>query len=216
MRKLLFPFAISLCGVTAIVGSGFSGWFFEDELINADLLKTQNVFVNVEDKASFGTFNITAPDYLILEEGESMYDLKDGISFYSTWPNENVSNYFELERNDELIITFNEATNIDFNYVLKLKIEIFGYKIGEQNILIFDDYYTGLMDEEGYINFEKFNGHFDANSNTLSINMNDYVQYASLDVKPITVQQFTALKNALDASEGQNYVVITASAERVN
>ncbi len=216
MRKLLFPFILSLCGVTSIVGSGFSGWFFEDELMNANLSKTQNVFVNVEDKASFGTFQITAPDYLILEEGESMYDLKDGISFYRTWPNENVANYFELERNDELIITFNESTNVDFNYVLKLKIEIFGYKIGERSILVFDDYYLGLKDEQNYINFEQFNGRYDSSTKTLSLNMNDYIQYASLDIKPITLEQFTALKNALEASEGQNYVVITASAERVN
>ena len=215
MKKVLIPLTLSLAGLTAITGSGYSGWFFEDELANAHLRESQNIFVRVEDKSSFGTFDIVAPDYLILEEGENMYDLKDGISFYRTWPNENVANYFELERNDELIITFNESPGVDYAYNLKLKIEIFGYKIGEQDILSFDDYYTGLMSDDLFINFEQFNGRYDDANKTLSLHMNDYVQFASLDVKPISLEQVSALKNALDASEGQNYVIITAMAERI-
>ncbi len=211
---------IGVGGVVVLVGTGLSSWIFIDSM-NDNVEASFNVNVDLKGLGNFGDFVLNAPDFIIFEEGNNPSSLNDGLNFYQKIYDENIMNidgYFGLSLLNQFSIQFIPSEEFSmYQYNLKIRFIINGFELDGSPIITTTSLYNSLIDENDpneAISFTSFGDEYDPNTMTLTINLPDYFQYASLDVKPHDLDSYKALVAALNTSI--NFVTIEAYVEVVS
>ena len=229
MKRKLLMGSIAFCGALAVVGSGFSSWYFENTIDN----QTGNVAVHVTDLVEgIGTLTNNDSDkslYVILDQGTyaNKSDVTKGISVTSVTGNVSDSNLGTAV--DSLSATYKiEATDATKLVAAGISSGTFTATIelseAAQAYLAFDTTYTSATPEaaagklsvtaskltyEYTVNYTASNSvdqtfTFDVSTTGY---VNKLIQFAT-GKKPTTKDDYTAMKTALD---GKDILTITYS-----
>ena len=208
---------IGIGGTITLVGAGLSSWFFIDGPSD-NIEASFNVNVDLKGLGNFGDFLIDAPNFIIFEEGNNPSSLSDGLNFYQKMYDENIidmDGYFGLSLLNQFSIQFLPSEEFaTYQYNLKIRFIINGFEIDGSPIITTTSLYNSLVDENDpneAISFTSFGDEYDPNTMTLTINLLDYFQYASMEVKPHDIDSYKALVASLNTSN--NFVTIEAYVE---
>lgn len=218
-KNKIYVGIIPLFTTFCFVGSGFGFWVFYYG-VEGPLTKEQGVSINISEQATLGHFanehnTQVMPTFMLFEEGNSSNDLNQGLNFYKSAYSD-ITGQEELYQNDKIdIVCHKEVNNFplpsDVKFVIGANIYInTDYSVDKnavpltKYVKISNELYEGssfvnLLDRYSYTVSEPFiddsatYGGIEVVEYKIVINLSDIFSYASIDVKPTTLDKYKAL-----------------------
>lgn len=218
---------LPIIGGLSLIGFGFCVWAFVDPQDNT--LTLPNLGVLVTGKASEGTWGtFKAPNEMVFKEGaEVQKDLTHCVEFYTTNSSSEYERYDEIEgswvASSSSEMTEEVLNKINFSY----KINMTYYERDADKKLILDSSGNPIIHLrtdsvlKDYFSFTDPNLHFNTeievgnvtrvgNNFSFHVDLSQLFQYKNIDKKPLTLEKFTEMYNALTSQENNLLVEFIA------
>lgn len=230
LRSILFSLLGIFCALS-LVGVGYTAWYFSKTESNSKDAPTKMIVTKVLGR--LGSFDVVAPELVVLDEGTSVASLYTGINFYDQVKVSEVTGKPEYVVGSNFTVSFSPSNEL-IELVKNQTISSFderdvGFRIDIEGALgdyiTFSPLYQSLQNDEGIVTFARLNAYQSSQSGSgntggsadgysYTINVSDFsmfFQYKS-GQKPTDADKYKGVYEDINMKVADSVIVITCIA----